>query len=43
MGKKVIDGDKSDLEMVKHKDVILGLIAKGDAKKDKTNFVIHIN
>ena len=42
MGKKVIDGDKSDLEMVKHKDVILGLIAKGDAKKDKTNFVINI-
>ncbi len=38
--KKVIDGDKSDLEMVKNKNVILGLLAKGDAKKDKSNFVV---
>ena len=39
-GTKVIDGDFSDLEMVKHKNIILGLKAKGDAKKDKTGFVI---
>ena len=38
--KKVIDGDKSDLEMIKNKNVILGLVAKGDAKKDKSNFVV---
>ena len=37
---KVVDGDKSDLEMIKHKNVILGLKAKGDAKKDTTGFVI---
>ena len=41
-GKKVIDGDKSDLEMIKHRDVILGLIAKGKAKKDTSNFVVTI-
>lgn len=39
-GKKVIDGDKSDLEMIKHKNVILGLLAKGEAKKDTSNFVV---
>ena len=39
-GVKVIDGDKSDLEMLKHKKIILGLKAKGDAKKDTTGFVI---
>lgn len=37
---KVVDGDKSDLEMIKHKNVILGLKAKGEAKKDTTGFVI---
>ena len=39
-GVKVIDGDFSDLEMIKHKNIILGLKAKGDAKKDTTGFVI---
>jgi len=39
-GIKVIDGDFSDLEMIKHKNIILGLKAKGDAKKDTTGFVI---
>tara|TARA_R110001592_G_scaffold119001_1_gene321707 strand:+ start:659 stop:1390 length:732 start_codon:yes stop_codon:yes gene_type:complete len=39
-GVKVIDGDLSDLEMIKHKNIILGLKAKGDAKKDTTGFVI---
>ncbi len=37
---RVIDGDKSDLEMLKHKGIILGLKAKGDAKKDTTGFVV---
>ena len=40
-GKKVVDGDLSDLEMLKYKDVILGLKAKGDAKKDTSGFVIN--
>lgn len=39
-GYKVINGDSSDLEMIYHKNVVLGLKAKGDAKKDKTGFVI---
>ena len=39
-GVKVIDGDLSDLEMINHKNIILGLKAKGDAKKDTTGFVI---
>lgn len=39
-GVKVVDGDKSDLEMIKYKGVILGLKAKGDAKKDNSGFVI---
>jgi len=40
-GFKVIDGDKSDLEMLYNKNVVLGLKAKGDARKDKSNFVIE--
>ena len=39
-GIKVINGDSSDLEMLKFKNVILGLKAKGEAKKDTTGFVI---
>ncbi len=40
-GYKVIDGDKSDLEMIYNTNVVLGLKAKGDAKKDKSGFVIE--
>lgn len=40
-GYKVIDGDKSDLEMLYYKNVVLGLKAKGDARKDKSGFVIE--
>ena len=40
-GFKVIDGDKSDLEMLYNKNVVLGLKAKGDAKKDNSGFVIE--
>ena len=39
-GFTVIDGDQSDLMMLYNKNVILGLKAKGDAKKDKSGFVI---
>jgi hypothetical protein len=39
-GIKVVDGDKSDLEMIKFKNIILGLKAKGKARKDKSGFVI---
>lgn len=39
-GYMVVDGDKTDLEMTKYKNVVLGLKAKGDAKKDTTGFVI---
>lgn len=42
-GFEVVDGDKSDLEMIYNKNVILGLKAKGDAKKDKSGFVIDVN
>ena len=39
-GYNVVNGDSSDLEMIYNNNVILGLKAKGDAKKDKTGFVI---
>jgi len=42
-GFEVVDGDKSDLEMIYNKNVILGLKAKGEAKKDKSGFVIDVN
>ena len=40
-GAPVVDGDKSDLVMIYNKGVILGLKAKGKAKKDKSGFVIN--
>ena len=39
-GYKVIDGDTSDILMIYNRNVVLGLKAKGDAKKDKTGFVV---
>ena len=42
-GFEVVDGDTSDLIMLYNKNVILGLKAKGDAKKDKSGFVIDVN
>lgn len=41
-GYKVIDGDKSDLRFLDESNVIVGLRAKGDAKKDTSGFVIHV-
>jgi hypothetical protein len=40
-GIKVVDADKTDLEMLKYKNVILGLKAKGKARKDTSGFVIN--
>ena len=40
LGRRVIDGDASDLVNVKAGAVIVGLKAKGKAKKDKGNFVV---
>jgi hypothetical protein len=40
LGYPVIDGDKTDIEMISNKGVILGLKAKGKAKKDATGFAI---
>jgi len=39
-GFEVIDGDKTDIEMLKVSGKILALRAKGKAKKDRTGFVI---
>ena len=40
-GIKVIDGDKNDILMLSNKGVILGLKAKGLARKDTSGFVIR--
>jgi len=40
-GFEVIDGDKTDLRYFDPSGIIVGLIAKGRAKKDKTGFVIN--
>lgn len=39
-GFPVIDGDQTDLRYFDPVNVIIGLKAKGEAKKDKTNFVV---
>lgn len=41
-GFNVIDGDKNDLRYKDEKNVVVGLYAKGDAKKDTTGFVVHV-
>lgn len=40
-GIPVVDGDKTDNEMLKYKGFILGLKAKGKARTDKSGFVIN--
>ena len=40
-GYPVIDGDKNDLRFLDPRGVIIGLSAKGDAKKDTSGFVVH--
>jgi hypothetical protein len=42
-GYKVIDGDETDLRFLDEKNVVIGLRAKGRAKKDKTSgFVVQV-
>ena len=41
LGRKVINGDLSDLRFKDDDGVIVGLIAKGYAKKDYSNFVVR--
>ena len=40
IGRKVINGDETDLRFLDEKGVIVGLKAKGRAKKDTTGFVV---
>lgn len=42
LGRKVIDGDETDLRFLDPKGVVVGLKAKGRAKQDKGGFVIHV-
>lgn len=42
MGRKVISGDNSDLRFLDEKGVIVGLIAKGKARKDTSGFVVAL-
>ena len=39
IGETVINGDETDLRFLDKSGVIVGLLAKGDAKKDNTGFV----
>lgn len=41
MGFDVINGDLTDLRINDPRNVVVGLIAKGDAKKDQSGFVIN--
>jgi hypothetical protein len=41
-GFEVINGDESDLRFLDKKNVVVGLKAKGDAKKDTTGFVVSV-
>jgi len=43
LGKPVVDGDKSDLRFLDPKGVIVGLLAKGKGKQDKTGFVVQVD
>lgn len=42
LGRDVIDGDETDLRFLDPKGVVVGLYAKGPAKKDRTGFVIDV-
>jgi len=42
MGLKVIDGTETDLRFLDEKNVIVGLIAKGEAKVDDSGFTIFL-
>jgi hypothetical protein len=40
LGKKVVNGDETDLRFLDQKNVIVGLIAKGKGKRDESGFVL---
>ena len=40
MGRKVIDGTETDLRFLDEQNVVVGLLAKGKAKKDTSGFTI---
>ena len=40
-GLKVIDGDTHDMRFLDDSNVVVGLLAKANAKKDTTGFVIN--
>ena len=42
LGKRVVDGDETDLRFLDPKNVIIGLKAKGKAKKDSSGFVVQV-
>ena len=42
LGRRVIDGDISDLRFKDRKGVIVGLLAKGKAKKDPSGFTVKL-
>ena len=42
LNRPVIDGDISDLRFLEPKGVIVGLATKGNAKTDKTGFVVNV-
>lgn len=41
MGKRVVSGDETDLRFLDEKNVVIGLLAKGRAKKDTSGFVVR--
>lgn len=41
-GRKVVDGDVNDLRFLDPRNVVVGLRAKGKAKKDLSGFVVHV-
>ena len=43
LNRPVINGDLHDLRFLDQKNVIVGLKAKGPAKKDKSGFVLDTN
>jgi hypothetical protein len=40
--RKVIDGDESDLRFNDPQGCVIGLVEKGDAKKDSSGFVVAL-
>jgi hypothetical protein len=42
LGRKVIDGDENDLRFLDKKKVVVGLKAKGKARKDNSGFIVEI-